>query len=142
MKQNIQLARLIHILIHMGESDERESSETIGRKLNINPMLVRRMLGILRNEGLVRSTRGRAGCWEITRHLTDLTILDVQKALNPGLMIEAGLSDDQPTCQVERIANATLERAFTIAENTLRLELSRLTLADLSKRAINDFGSS
>ena len=142
MKQNIQLARLVHILIHMGVSDERESSETIGRKLHINPMLVRRMLGILRADGLVRSTRGRAGCWELTRTLTDLTILDVQKALKPGLIIEAGLSDDQPNCQVERVANATLERAFTIAENTLRHELSKLTLADLAGRATSDLRSS
>ena len=41
MKQNVQLARLTHILIHMGVSEERESSETIGQKLNINPILVR-----------------------------------------------------------------------------------------------------
>ena len=141
MKQNVQLARLTHILIHMGVSEERESSETIGQKLNINPILVRRMLGILRTEGLVRSTLGRAGCWELKRALTDLTILDVQKALNRGLIIEAGFSDDQPNCQVERVANAFLERAFTIAENTLCLELSKLTLADLAGRATGDLRS-
>ncbi len=55
MKRDSRLARMIHVLIHMGLLGGRETSETIAKMLNTNPVVVRRTMAALKRKGVVDS---------------------------------------------------------------------------------------
>lgn len=140
MKRDSRLARMIHVLIHMGLLGGRETSETIAKMLNTNPVVVRRTMAALKRKGVVDSEGGRGGGWVLLRSLDELTVLDIQKALDEGEVLAAGLSEDHPTCPVERAANAALVQAFEKAEGTLLDEFAKLRLSIIAQRAISADG--
>ena len=131
-----RLGRMLHVLIHMHLLDGRETSETIALMLNTNPVVVRRMMGALRQRGIVKSDVGRGGGWTLERPLSELTVLDIQEALDDGVLLPAGTSHDHPACPVEHVANLALTTAFGAAERALRESFSRLNLGELAKRAL------
>ncbi|KRE17567.1 Rrf2 family transcriptional regulator [Bosea sp. Root483D1] len=137
MKRDSRLARMLHVLIHMGLLGGRETSETIAKMLNTNPVVVRRTMGALKRKGIVNSEGGRGGGWILLQPLDELTVLDVQKALDEGPLLSAGVSEDHPSCPVERATNAALLEAFGRAELTLHEELARLKLSTIAERAIS-----
>ncbi|MGN7733088.1 Rrf2 family transcriptional regulator [Ensifer sp. 22564] len=137
MKRDSRLARMIHVLIHMGLLGGRETSETIAKMLNTNPVVVRRTMAALKRKGVVDSEGGRGGGWVLLRSLDDLTVLDIQKALDEGEVLVAGLSEDHPTCPVERAANAALVQAFDKAESTLLDEFAKLRLSIIAEHALS-----
>jgi len=138
MKRDSRLARMIHVLIHMGLLGGRETSETIAKMLNTNPVVVRRTMAALKRKGVVDSEGGRGGGWVLLRSLDDLTVLDIQKALDDGEVLAAGLSEDHPTCPVERAANAALVQAFDKAESALLDEFAKLRLSIIAEHAISE----
>ncbi|WVT76725.1 Rrf2 family transcriptional regulator (plasmid) [Sinorhizobium chiapasense] len=138
MKRDSRLARMIHVLIHMGLLGGRETSETIAKMLNTNPVVVRRTMAALKRNGVVDSEGGRGGGWVLLRSLDDLTVLDIQKALDEGEVLVAGISEDHPTCPVERAANAALVQAFDKAESALLDEFAKLRLSIIAEHAISD----
>ncbi len=136
MRQDGRLARMIHVLVHMGLLGGRETSERIAQMLNTNPVVVRRTMASLRQYGIVESEGGRGGGWSLTRPLAEITILDVQRALQGETILDAPLSNDHPSCPVERAANGKLQRAFESAEQTLEREFQKVTLAEIDEIAM------
>jgi DNA-binding IscR family transcriptional regulator len=136
MRQDSRLARMIHVLIHMGLLGGRETSETIAKMLNTNPVVVRRTMGALKRKGIVGSEGGRGGGWILSRPLDELTVLDVQTALEDGQVLSAGVSSDHPTCPVEQAANAALVDAFDKAEAVLLEAFGRLKLSAIAEAAM------
>jgi len=136
MKSDGRLARMLHVLVHMGLLGGRETSERIAQMLNTNPVVVRRTLGALRNHGIVESEGGRGGGWKLTRPLDRITVLDVQRALIEGQMLPAPLSRDHPNCPVERASNAVLDNAHRLAEAELEKAYAATTLAQIAATAI------
>lgn len=135
MKIDGRLARMLHVLVHMGLLGGRETSEKIAQMLNTNPVVVRRTLGTLREHGIVESEGGRGGGWKLSRPLEQVTVLDVQRALIPGNFLSAPISRDHPTCPVERASNSILEEAYAAAEKLLIEKYARTTLAQIAEHA-------
>jgi DNA-binding IscR family transcriptional regulator len=135
MKTDGRLARMLHVLVHMGLLGGRETSERIAQMLNTNPVVVRRTLGALREHGIVESEGGRGGGWKLTRSLDQVTVLDVQRALTDGPVLVAPISRDHPTCPVERASNSVLEKAHAAAETQLIAKYAATTLAQIAKDA-------
>lgn len=136
MKTDGRLARMLHVLVHMGLLGGKETSERIGQMLNTNPVVVRRTLGALREHGIVESEGGRGGGWKLTRSLDQITVLDVQRALNPGTILAAPISRDHPSCPVERASNMVLETAHAAAERQLLEKYESTTLAQIAAIAL------
>jgi DNA-binding IscR family transcriptional regulator len=135
MKTDGRLARMLHVLVHMGLLGGRETSERIAQMLNTNPVVVRRTLGALREHGIVESEGGRGGGWKLARTLDQVTVLDVQRALTVGTILAAPISRDHPTCPVERASNSVLEEAHAAAETQLIAKYAATTLAQIAKDA-------
>jgi DNA-binding IscR family transcriptional regulator len=127
---------MIHVLVHMGLLGGRETSETIAKMLNTNPVVVRRTMGALKRKGMVGSEGGRGGGWMLLRPLSELTVLDVRTALDEGRLLQPGVSSDHPSCPVERAANATLVGAFAKAETVLLEHLGQIKLSSIAEAAM------
>lgn len=135
MKTDGRLARMLHVLVHMGLLGGRETSERIAEMLNTNPVVVRRTLGALRAYGIVDSEGGRGGGWKLLRPLDRITVLDVQRALSDGAILRAPVSRDHPACPVERASNSVLEEAYAVAEAELMDKYGSTTLARIAEMA-------
>ncbi|MDR7142887.1 Rrf2 family transcriptional regulator [Rhizobium sp. BE258] len=140
MKTDGRLARMLHVLVHMGLLGGRETSERISQMLNTNPVVVRRTLGALRDHGIVESEGGRGGGWKLVRSLDEVTVLDIQRALNEGAILPAPLSRDHPSCPVERASNSVLQMAHAAAEKELLERYAATTLRQIAEMAIIDQG--
>ena len=58
MSKDTRLARVAHVLVHMSFNEGTATSETIAAMLDTNPVVVRRIMGALREGGYVSSERG------------------------------------------------------------------------------------
>lgn len=140
MRQDGRLARMVHVLVHMGLLGGRETSERIAQMLNTNAVVVRRTMGQLRRHGIVASEGGRGGGWSLAKSLNELTMLDVQRALQGETILEAPLSSDHPSCPVEKATNARLQAAFQDAELALTKAFQATNLSDIARTALDEKG--
>src|SRR5271169_2324333 len=74
----------IHILtIFALKPGEPLTSEFISCSVNTNPVVIRRLLGTLREAGLVESRTGVGGGWSLLREPEQITLLDILRAVEP-----------------------------------------------------------
>lgn len=131
MKKNSRLSASLHALMHMAHQAEPMTSEALGLCLQTNPVVVRRTMAGLRENGLVQSGRGHGGGWTLARPVTEITLRDVYIALNEPVPLQ--LEADAPVCQLERAVSSALTHAYEEAEALFASSLANITLADLFK---------
>lgn len=102
MPRDNRLSRMLHVLIHMDRHVERATSEAIAKMLGTNPVVVRRMMAGLRDQGYVRSEKGHGGGWELVCDLDAITLLDVYRAIGEPPLFSIGPHAEQSDCLVEK----------------------------------------
>lgn len=132
MKRNSRLSLALHTLSHMaGDPDRVRTSADIADHAGTNPVVVRRVLGRLREAGLLTSEKGHAGGWRLARSPQQITLADVYLALDER-MIAAVSDDDVPSCSVE---HALFKRVTTVLE-----EVEASLVRKLSETPISAIG--
>ena len=115
MRRDSRLSGVLHVLLHMAEDDTPKTSEALARAMCTNPVVVRRIMAGLREQGLVSSEKGHGGGW-----------------LGEPDILAMGNRTDMPGCLVEQAVNAALGKAFDEAEELLLRRFGEVTLAMLS----------
>lgn len=125
----------IHILalIEINKSGI-STSEFIAGSVNTNPAVIRKIMGMLKNAGLVKVRPGVAGA-ELAKQLSDITLFDVYKAVNVVQEKELFTVHDNPNpeCLVGRNIQNTIEPILTTAQLAMEKVLRSLTLEDVVK---------
>jgi Rrf2 family protein len=122
----------LHILTLLATSRDRPlTSEYIAGSVNTNPVVVRRLLGLLRKLGLVSSQPGSGGGWQLTKAPEDITLLYVRRAVNEASPFAMHSQPPNPHCPVGRNIQAALGRVYTRAEQALEAELAQTTIQKL-----------
>ena len=101
--------------------------------LGTNPVVIRRTMALLKEQGYVRSEKGHRGGWTLAKPLADMTLLDIHEALGSASLFAIGLSTDHPECLVEQAVNAALTDAFDAAQALLIERLGSVTLEQLAE---------
>jgi len=117
----------------MAELDIPVTSQHLAKSMQTNPVVVRRILGELRNRGYVRSEKGHGGGWALDCDLSQVTLRDIYSALGNPSLLAIGHRTESPDCLVEKAVNATLGQAFQDAEEILLTRLEEVTLEMLRK---------
>ncbi|NPC57890.1 Rrf2 family transcriptional regulator [Caenimonas soli] len=133
MKRDSRLSGVLHCLLHMAELGRPATSEMLAAAMGTNPVVVRRVMGGLRDAGFVTSGKGHGGGWVISCPLERITLRDIHEAIGGPQLLSVGHRDDQPTCLVEQAVNAALGTAFRDAERMLLEHLERVSLARLAR---------
>ncbi|MFH8368377.1 Rrf2 family transcriptional regulator [Streptomyces sp. NPDC018031] len=107
------------------------TSEEIAVSIGTNPVVVRRVLGGLREAGLVVSQRGRGAGWRPARPPESITLRDVYLAVEPEPLIALHASPPNPRCVVGRGIPPVLRAAYDRAEESMKAELAAVTVADV-----------
>ena len=100
--------------------------------MRTNPVVLRRVMAGLRDQGFVRSEKGHGGGWTLARDLSEITLRDIYAALGSPLLFALGNRTEAPDCLVEQAVNAALNSAFHDAEALLLARLGDVTLAKLN----------
>ena len=132
MKADNRLSSVLHILLHMAEIDEPVTSAALATMMQTNPVVVRRILGGLREQGLVSSEKGHGGGWRLAFDLNKVTMHDLYIALGSPTIFAIGNRTESPNCLVEGAVNAVMNQAIDDAKNTLLTRFREVTLAELS----------
>lgn len=132
MRRDSRLSRMLHVLIHMDRHQNAATSETIAAMLNTNPVVVRRTMAGLRENGYVRSERGHGGGWSLAKSLDEITLLDVYRSIGDPPMFAFGPAADRPDCLVEQAVDAVVDDVLKEAEALVLARLGQVTLADVA----------
>lgn len=132
MRRDSRLSGVLHVLLHMAEHTEPQTSEALARAMTTNPVVIRRTMAGLRERGFVRSEKGHGGGWSIACDLEQVTLRDIYDALGRPDILAMGNRTEAPGCLVEQAVNAALNAAFETAEAMLLRRLGEVTLAQLS----------
>jgi Rrf2 family protein len=135
MKRDSKLSLALHALGHIAAaSDTAMRSDDLARIGPTNPVVVRRVLGLLRDAGLVTSAKGHAGGWRLAMAADRITVADVYRALGEHLDPAPGAGpDNPPTCAIERALHGAWDDAVAEAEAALLFRLSKVSIAQLSR---------
>src|SRR3546814_10148465 len=116
MKRDSRLSGVLHVLLHMAEHRAPMTSEQLAKAMQTHPVVIRRILGGLRDAGFVHSEKGHGGGWTIAKELSAITMRDVYDAIGrPGLMA-MGNRTEAPGCLVEQAVQAAPDTSFQAAE--------------------------
>jgi Rrf2 family protein len=122
----------IHALTKLAQrGDGSLTSGEIADSLASNPVLVRRILGGLRDAGLVWSTEGRGGGWTLARPAREITLRDAYQAVEEGPVLSRLAHPPSDACEVGRHMQDLLDTEFREAERAMEDRLARTTVADL-----------
>ena len=133
MRQDSRLSRMLHVLIHMGQHEGAMTSEMIAQMLDANPVVIRRTMAGLREEGYVTSVKGHGGGWTLARPLEELTLLDIYRAVGEPSIFAVGPAYDMPGCPIEQAVNGTLTDVLNEAEELLRKRFGAMSLANIAE---------
>ena len=126
----------VHALLCVANfSPERKvTSGFIAQSVGVNPVVIRRTLGQLKEAGLVHVEPGIGGT-TLARPAEKITLLDVFRAVDS---VEGSLFDfhsaPNPTCPVGRNVHAVLDAELSAAQSALEERLGQTSLADLDAR--------
>lgn len=132
MIRNSKLSGILHVILHMAEAKGPTTSEKLSKAMQTNPVVVRRIMAGLRENGLVRSAKGHGGGWTIARDLSTVTLRDIYAAIGSPDIFAIGNRTEAPGCLVEQAVNAAMDDAFAEAEALLLERFGKVTLAALS----------
>jgi Rrf2 family protein len=123
----------VHILTLLAATpDQAQTSEFIAGSVNTNPVVIRRLLGLLREAGIVESQGGHGGGWRLVRPAGRVTLLDVLRAVEPkGETIALHRGRPNPLCPVGRNIQDVLTRLYGEVERRMDDLLARTTVAGI-----------
>jgi Rrf2 family protein len=106
------------------------TSERMAESVRAHPVHVRRVLGGLREAGLVTSQPGPGGGWKLTRPPEATTLRDIYRAVEhePLFGLPKRPSED---CAMSKCLPGVLATCFQEAEAALEERLAQVTIADV-----------
>lgn len=132
MKRGSRLSVVLHVLLHMAGEDSPVTSEALAKAMATNPVVIRRVMAGLREQGYVRSEKGHGGGWTLACNPSKVTLRDIYAALGSPSLLAVANRTETPGCLVEQAVHAVLNQVFHDAEALLLSRLGEVTLAKLS----------
>lgn len=132
MKRNSRLSLALHTLSHMaGEPDRVRTSADIADHAGTNPVVVRRVLGKLREAGLLVSEKGHAGGWRLAKSAASITLADVYLALDERLVAGSTGEVEPSHCSVETGLQTRVAEVLEDIEESLVTRLRETSITDV-----------
>lgn len=127
--KNSRFATLIHILTILAKNPEQWlSSDWIAASIQINPVMVRKELGVLKELGWVISKKGIHGGSILQVSSRDISLADIYKAVKTSNVLGRKNNCDESQCHVGKGINRELEKLFEETDQIVLNALESKTL--------------
>lgn len=133
MKISSRFSVAVHILsIVSMEKDKLCTSEWIAGSVNTNPVIIRRVTGMLKKAGLVSVNAGSGGAY-LLKPIEDITLLNIYKAVD---VVEEGQlfqihEEPNPKCPIGANIQFVLEVILLKAQGAMEEVLNNVTMKDI-----------
>ncbi|HCN48720.1 MAG TPA: Rrf2 family transcriptional regulator [Chryseobacterium sp.] len=129
---NTRFATAVHIMTLLAKSpQEWLTSEWIAGSINVNPVIVRKEISVLREAGLITSRQGKEGGSQLGRNADMITISEIYKAVKNTEVLGKKNQNPNPACSVGKEINVHL--------NTLFEETDQLVVNFLGDKSLQKF---
>ncbi len=110
------------------------TSDFLASSINVNPVIIRRILSQLRDAGIIEVKRGTGGA-AVIKPLDEITFLDVYRAVE---CIEENTlfhfhENPNPDCPVGKNIHNILDDKLKRVQDAMERELDAITLADVMR---------
>lgn len=128
-----QFAVAVHVLTFIAalESKQNITSDMLAESTNANAVYVRRVLGPLRDAGIVTSRSGAQGGWELARPAYSIHLDEVWLAVSGTEAHVIRLHGPNPSCRVGHGIQSVLENIDADTLGALQSTLHKRTIADV-----------
>lgn len=134
----MQISSRFTIAIHMFacietfEKDYKITSDFLASSVNVNPVVIRRLLSQLKTAGLLNVQRGSGGA-SIAKPLSEITFLDIYRAVE---CVEDGElfhfhENPNPNCPVGGNIHRVLDDKLERIQQAMEREMAAITLEDV-----------
>ncbi|KAA6451005.1 Rrf2 family transcriptional regulator [Bacillus swezeyi] len=128
---NTRLSVAIHILSLIASNPrEQVSSEMIAGSVNTNPVVIRRMISLLKKADILTSRPGVAGA-SLKRDPADISLLDIYRAVQQQEELFAIHEKPNLNCPVGKQIQTTLDQTFLSVQQAMEHELASKSLKDV-----------
>lgn len=124
----------IHIFacIHTFEKEHKITSDFLAASVNVNPVIIRKLLAQLKGAGLIAVQRGSGGA-SIAKPPEAITFLDVFRAVE---CVEQGTlfhfhENPNTACPVGRNIHKILDDKLRRVQDAMEGEMAKITVADV-----------
>lgn len=128
----------VHVLICMEvfKEDYKVTSDFLASSVNVNPVVIRRLLQQLKKAGLIHVTRGSGGAY-IEKPLEEITLLDVYNAVE---CVEEGKlfhfhENPSELCPVGKNIHTLLDVRLEKIQKAMEKEMSSVSIQDIMNDA-------
>ncbi|MCM1507688.1 MAG: Rrf2 family transcriptional regulator [Ruminococcus flavefaciens] len=127
----------VHVLTYIStfEKSLKVTSDFLAGSVNVNPVVIRRLLLQLKGAELITVARGSGGA-SVAKSLNEITLLDVYRAVE---CVDGELfhfhENPNPKCPVGRNIHNILDSRLLQVQNVMENELQKITLEDVVKDA-------
>jgi len=131
---NTRFATAIHIMTLLAKSPQDWlSSDFIAGSINVNPVIVRKEMGVLREAGLIESRKGKEGGCRLSKNSDLIRISEIYAAIKNSEILGKKNQNPNPKCNVGKDINQNLESLYN--------EADQMVFKFLDKRSLSDFSS-
>ena len=134
----MQISSRFTIAIHMMtcmetfKEDYKITSDFLASSINVNPVIIRRILSQLKDAGLIEVKRGTGGA-AVIKPLEEITFLEVNRAvecIEEKTLFHFNENPD-PNCPVGRNIHNILDEKLLRVQEAMERELQSITMADV-----------
>ena len=116
----------------LGGEDEKVNSSVLAGSIGVNPVIVRNVMGNLKEAGLISISQGKSGI-SLTKTPGQITFYDVYKAVDS--VNEDGLfhfhENPNPECPIGKNIHKAMDSKLERVQMCMEEEMRKITLADV-----------
>jgi hypothetical protein len=122
---------LLAVIDYLGDN-EKVTSNILAKSIGSNPVIVRNVMGNLKESGIIDISQGKSGVL-LTRKTNEITFYDVYKAVES--VKEEGLfhfhENPNPECPIGSNIHKAMDIKLETIQQSMEEEMKKITIADV-----------
>ncbi|WP_334074844.1 MULTISPECIES: Rrf2 family transcriptional regulator [Paenibacillus] len=132
---NSEFTIAVHCLLFLyTKEDKMANSEQIACSVSTHPARVRKVLSLLRKQGLVATKEGARGGYQLNKTLEEITLGDLYRLFARGSLQPGWCSGNEKSpCQVSSNIHSAMELIFNRGEDCLESYFNGIALSEVHR---------
>ncbi len=126
------IATHILVCVCVFENEVKVTSNFLASSIQVNPVIVRNLLGLLSDAGLVEVKAGVGGTF-LAKPAEDITLLDIFKAVEKEESLFHFHENPNPQCPVGKNIHAIMDKRIDDIQSAMESQMAQTTLAQLAE---------
>jgi Rrf2 family protein len=131
---NTQFSIAVHLMAGIAHREAIVTSEALAGSVNTNAAFVKRILAKLSKASLIHAVSGRSGGCELARKASDISLLDIYRAVEAPRAFAIHDYRTVGACQVSANIKPVMGEVLTRAQRAFEQDLAKTTISDVVRK--------